>query len=186
MTPDAPKDPSIAGFGSRKGGLFGDSTDALKAVRDDFLYWTGRLTDTTFQLSVAVIGANWAIFHSLREVRANCWATTSLILVILSLAVAVLGAKRMGELHAKQIKYAGADVPRWERECTEALGKDTPWPFTKEIQTFGRVVRELKMWLTLLAGAAFFVALLTASVTPDPPPGPKSGTPTAGGHAAAP
>jgi hypothetical protein len=42
------------------------------------------------------------------------------------------------------------------------------------------------MWLTLLAGAAFLVALFTASVTPDPPPDPKGGTTTAGGHAATP
>ena len=134
----------------------------MKAVRDDFLYWTGKLTDSSFELSLALIGANWAAFGSVQKILTNGWARASLGLVIGSLGLTLIGAKCMGELHRRQIDYAAADPERWERECAAALGRIGPWPFTKGIERLGRGLREAKTWLPLAAGISFLIALFTA------------------------
>jgi hypothetical protein len=36
---------------SGRKGLYADPPAALKAVMDDYLYWTGRLTETSAQMS---------------------------------------------------------------------------------------------------------------------------------------
>jgi len=53
------------GTRARQARLYASASDGLKQVRDDFLYWTGRLTDSSFQLSFALIAGNWAAFGSL-------------------------------------------------------------------------------------------------------------------------
>jgi hypothetical protein len=134
----------------------------VKAVREDFLYWTGRLTDSSFQLSLAIIGANWAVFGSVEKILSNVYAKRSLGVVIASLALNLIGAKWMGDMHRRRIDYASKDRDRWERECSAALGRVDPWPFTKGIDRLGRFLRWTKTWLPLLAGALFLVALATA------------------------
>jgi hypothetical protein len=145
---------------SRQATLYATSGEALKAVRDDFHYWTGRLTENSFQLSIGVIGANWAAFGSLHTILASCWAKASLSLVLANLAFNALGAKWMSELHGKRVDYATEDITRWEKECNEALGRCVEWPFTASIVRLGRVMRELKTWLPLMAGAALLIGIL--------------------------
>lgn len=62
-------------------GLYTTSSDAPKAVRDDYHYWTGKLTDSSFQLSLAVIAANWPVFSSASGILCNWWAKLSIALV---------------------------------------------------------------------------------------------------------
>jgi hypothetical protein len=151
-----------AAIQTRASALYSSAGDGAKAVREDYLYWSGRLTETSFQLSLAVIAANWAVFGSVQKLLSNTWSKVSLVLVILSFAVSVLGAKWMSELHLRQVDHAAENIQRWESECRAALGRRDPWPFTRNIERVGRVMRELKMWLTLGAGAAFLVALLAS------------------------
>lgn len=147
---------------TRRSALYTSSTDALKAVRDDFLYWTGKLTDSSFELCMALIAGNWAAFGSVQKILSSFWAKSSLGLVIATLAISLLGSKVMGELHRRRIDYAGADLQRWEAECAAALGRISPWPFTKQIERVGRCLREIRTWVPLIAGVCFFVALFTA------------------------
>lgn len=154
---DGPRKPQ-----SRDTALYAGPAEGLKAVRNDFLYWTRRLTDTSFELSLALIGANWAAFGSVQKILTNGWARASLGLVIVSLALSLFGAKVMGELHRRRINYATGNSKRWEEEAAAALGRTDPWPFTKGIERLGRCLREAKTWLPLLAGALFLVALFIA------------------------
>jgi hypothetical protein len=62
--------------------LYQNPNDALKAVREDYLYWTGKLTDTSWQLSYAIIAANWAVFGSVDKLLGNLWSKLSVSLVI--------------------------------------------------------------------------------------------------------
>jgi hypothetical protein len=146
----------------RRAALYASSAEGLGAVRDDFLYWTGKLTDSSFEFSLALIGANWAAFGSVQKLLTNGWARASLALVIASLALSLVGARLMGELHRHRVAYAGADPDRWERECAAALGRTDPWPFTKGIERLGQCLREVKTWLPLVAGALFLLGLFTA------------------------
>ena len=59
---------------ARSATLYATPGDGLKAVRDDYLYWTGRLTDSSPQLSFAVIAANWAVFGSVQALLNSPWA----------------------------------------------------------------------------------------------------------------
>jgi hypothetical protein len=146
-------------LGERPGALYASSDEALKAVKDDFLYWTGTLTDSSFELSLALIAANWAVFGSVQRILSNPRAKTSLGLIIATLAISLAGAKYVGELHDRRVKYAAQDVDRWEKECAAAYGTTSPWPFTIKIERLGRCLREVKTWLPLLAGILFLVAL---------------------------
>lgn len=143
----------------RRGGLYNDSTDALKTVRDDYLYWSGRLTDSSFQLALALIAANWAVFGSVRNILNNFWSKWSLILVVASLAFNLGGAYVMSQWHRERIDYASDDLDRWEGECSEALKGHTAWPFTKQIERLGYALRMQKTGLPLLSGALFIIAL---------------------------
>ena len=140
--------------------LYAQGPEALKAVRDDYLYWTGKLTETSVQLSYAVLGANWAVFGSVDGILAHFWSKVSVFLIVLSLALSVLGAKVMGEKHLERINYAEADTERWNAEFTATASKQDPWPFTPAIESLGRWMRRGKTWLPLTAGAAFLLALL--------------------------
>ncbi len=161
-------DPSLQSTGSvlppakRVGALYSDSTDALKAVREDYLYWTGRVTDSSLQLSLAIIAANWAAFGSVQKILSNRWSKYSLGLVIVTLGLNLFGAWWMGELHQHRIDYAGKDAGRWEKECAAALSHKGPWPFTRMIEYLGFSLRIIKAWFPLFAGALFLLALFRA------------------------
>lgn len=141
--------------------LFESPKDALQAVRVDFLYWTGWLTDTSFQLSCAVIAANWAVFGSADKLLTSFWSNLSVGIVFVSLGLNVLGGKWLGELHRARIEYAETNAERWRDEFQKTAGKRDPWPFTGKIENVARASREAKTWLPILAGLSFLVALLS-------------------------
>ncbi len=141
-------------------GLYKDAHEALQAVRLDYQYWTGKLTDTSLQLSFALIGANWACFGSVDGILAVFWAKVSVALVIVGLVVSVAGARLMGELHCRRIDYAEENLGRWNLEFIETMGKRDPWPFTRAIEWWGRSLRFARTWLPLAAGAAFVLAVV--------------------------
>lgn len=142
------------------GVLFLSANDAVKAVHDDYLYWTGRLTDTSLQLSYGVIAANWAAFGSVQGILGSFWSKVSVALVVIGLSLSVAGAKWMGELHGKRLDYASADALRWEAEFRANTGKPGPWPFTRQIELSGTLLRSARSWLSLAAGLSFLIALL--------------------------
>ena len=156
--PVAPNAPLAAA--STTEALYQSPSEALKAVHKDYLYWTGKLTDTSLQLSYAVIAANWAVFGSVDELLASFWSKPSVSLVIVGLGLSVAGAKWTGELHRARIEYAETDASRWKAEFQESAAKRDPWPFTKAIEYLGRAMREAKTWLPLIAGVSFFIALV--------------------------
>jgi hypothetical protein len=133
---------------------------ALEAVRSDFNYWSEKLTDTSLQLSFAVIAANWAVFGSVNKVLENDWAKYSLFLVLLSLGISLAGSKWMSELHRVRYEYAESDPARWEREFTASVGRRVAWPFTDDIERLGRILRLCKTWLPLGGGVLFLAALI--------------------------
>jgi hypothetical protein len=141
--------------------LYRTPNEAMQAIREDYLYWTGWLTDTSLQLSYAVIAANWAVFGSVDELLTSFWSKLSVGLVIVSLGLNVAGAKWMGELHRARIDYAETDTVRWQNEFEETAGKRDPWPFTRKIEKLGRGLREAKPWLPILASLSFLMALLS-------------------------
>ncbi len=142
-------------------GLYETPRAALQSIREDYSYWTGKLTESSFALSLAVIGANWAVFGSVDKIRNNIWAELSIAAVILSLGIGLIGHWLLGGQLRKRILYAEQNGARWQNEFDENLGKSTPWPSTERIDHSAALFRFLKTFLPVLGGALFLIALFT-------------------------
>jgi hypothetical protein len=142
------------------GGGYASAQDALKAVNSSFNNWTQALSDRSVQLSYALVAANWAVFSSANRLLANTWAVTSLAIVVAFLVLNLVITRIVAEKLRARYDYAEDNAERWEKEFAEKRGKADPWPFTSGIDAWARALRELRTWLPLLAGGAFFVAVL--------------------------
>jgi hypothetical protein len=140
-------------------GLYDNPQAALKSIEKAYFYWTGKLTESSFALSLGVIGANWAVFGSVDRLLNNIWAEMSIAAVILSLVIGLIGNWLLGGLLRKRIAYAEEDATRWQKEFTEDAGKSTPWPSTPMIDRLAAVFRFAKMSLPVIGGACFLIAL---------------------------
>jgi uncharacterized membrane protein YphA (DoxX/SURF4 family) len=141
--------------------LYDTPQAALQSILDGYSYWTGKLTESSFALSLAVIGANWAAFGSVDKVLNNIWAEVSIAAVILSLTISLIGHWYLGGQLRKRIAYAEQDAARWRKEFNENAGKSTAWPSTQTIDDWAKVLRFAKMFLPVLGGACFLIALFT-------------------------
>ncbi|MDT4289470.1 hypothetical protein RO575_07855 [Methylomonas sp. MO1] len=142
------------------GMLYTTPDEALKVLREEYNYWTGRLTDSSFNLSIALIAANWAVFGSVDKILTNHWAKGSIALILLLLGINLIGCKILGEWHDERIKYAEANPNRWHTEFSETFGKSNSWPFSNKIISLSKLLRWCKTWLPLFGGGMFLVALL--------------------------
>jgi hypothetical protein len=142
-------------------GLHPSPDAALISIRDDYFYWTGKLTESSFALSLALIGANWAAFGSVDKILNNICAELSIAAVILSLALNLIGNGLLGRLLRKRIEYAEQDPKRWEKEFKENTGKSTHWPSTQGIDGWAGFFRLAKISLPVLGGAFFLIAFFT-------------------------
>jgi hypothetical protein len=150
--------------------LYGSPSSALKDLIDSYHYWGEKLTDSSFALSLAVIGANWAAFGSIDQIRGNIWSEVSIASILVSLAINLVGMKRLAEAHRKQIEYAEANAARWKTEFDKAQNTSCPWPSTSQIDRLARNLRTSRTLFPLLGGALFILALFLS------PPKPKSKT----------
>jgi len=166
-SPTPSKGQQTAAYQGPPVGLYSDPQDALKSLKDDFSYWTGKLTDSSFAFSLAVIGANWAVFGSVYKVLGNKWAIASVAAVILSLLISLIASWVLGELLLRQIAHAEGNPTTWEKEFNENIGKSTPWPLTPRIDWLAWSLRVARMLLPIMGGAAFLIALFTHPKTQD-------------------
>lgn len=156
------------GWKSRKkptiGLLYTGPEEATKALSDAFNYWTQRLNDSSFNLSIAIVGGNWAAFGGVaNKVLSNPWAKASLLLVVAGLAIGLLGAKIMGDRNGKRVDYAEGDYARWREEYKMSIDEtDSQWPYTHEIDKLGRQLRWVRAWFPIGAGILFIVGLILA------------------------
>ena len=141
--------------------MYSSPAEAQKQVHEDYLYWTAKLTDSSFQLSFALIAGNWAAFGSVQKIMSNNWAKASLILVILLLGVNLIGAYVLGQMHSRRLNYANDDPVRWVDEYKRCSGRN-PRPFTGAIVDLGLLLRRAKTFLPLASGACFLIALIFA------------------------
>jgi hypothetical protein len=143
-------------------GLYASPDDALKKLSSEFEYWSGKLTDNSVQMCYALIGANWVVFGSVAGILKNEWAKWSMLLVLFTLVINVLGALILSELHRKRIAYGEKNPARWAKEYQAAMHTDDPWPFTAAIQDLGTYTRWLKALLTLASGLCLIVGAILA------------------------
>jgi hypothetical protein len=144
---------------SDAGTIFPEPIDATKAVNDDFIYWSGRLTEYSVQLSYAVIAGCWAVFKTKDQILGNHFVKLSLACAIGGIAINLIGAHALSEEHRAKVAYAEADLSRWRNEWQEETGHRSAWPFGKRIVITAAVLRQIKFILPLMGGALFLLAL---------------------------
>jgi hypothetical protein len=142
-------------------GLYADPSEALKAVIANYEYWTGRLTETSAQMSYAVIAANWIIFGSVNVILKSTCSKLSLLFVLLSLATSVIGTWLLCEGHRRQGVYGDCNPGRWESEFRKFANTKHPWPFTNFIESTAAWTRNLKAAFVLLGGAFLIIGAIT-------------------------
>lgn len=136
-------------------------SDALQDVRNTYHYWSGKITDCSYTLALAVIGANWAVFGSVDKLLQNRWAQSSLATEIVALGMNLYGMRKLSEDHRRRMNWAEEHAVQWRKEFNEARGKRSPWPFTQAILNWGRFFRECRAWLPIIGGLFFLIALFT-------------------------
>jgi hypothetical protein len=142
-----------------KGGIYADPSAALAEVREYYKGWTTQLTQKSFELSMAIIGANWAVFGGLNQILRNGWAKWSIAVVVIGLLLTLLATWSMSELLRKRIGYAEDEPSRWQVEFNSTRGKKDPWPFTDGIEQMGLWLRCTKTFVPIVGGLLFFLAL---------------------------
>ena len=142
-------------------GLYDSPQAALQSIRDDYFYWTSKLTESSFALSLAVIGANWAVFGSADKVLNNICAEISIALVISSLVISLIANGWLGRLLRQRVDYAEGNMTRWQKEFNENAGQSTHWPSTKTIDNSAKFFRLAKIFLPVFGGAFFLIAFFT-------------------------
>lgn len=133
---------------------YSSAAEGLKALEESYNYWTGRITDLTFQTSLALIAANWALISGLHlnPFARNC--------MILSIGIAVIylltglgGAWWMAKLHRDQFVSAEENREIWQSEWLQAEKADSKWPYTEVIEICGKRFSNSKVILLLISGA---------------------------------
>lgn len=142
--------------------LYESPVSAIRAVRERYEYWSAQLTSSSFQLSLALIAANWAVFGSTDALFKNWWALASITTVLLCLWATLVGTARLAEAIGSRIAYAEKDRAAWAHEFKSTAHKDDPWPYSPEIVNLARQLRWAKTWLPTLGGAFFVFAICAA------------------------
>ena len=159
-TPVAGDQPAVSHQVQSTAGLYSTSQAAVNSILESYHYWTSKLTESSFALSLAVIGANWAVFGSVDKVVNNIWAELSIAAVILGLVISLIGNGWLGRLLRKRVEYAENDQKRWQDEFNKNVGKSTHWPSTREIDNWAAAFRVTRIFLPVIGGALFLIALV--------------------------
>lgn len=135
--------------------------EALASIHDRYNYWTTNLTNTSLNISLAVIACNWAVFGSVNQINNNCLSRWSILAALLSILFNLLGSFFLGEMHRERYYYAEDEPARWAKEFAEKKPKRDPWPSNKLIERTAIFLRWCKAFLPTIGGILFLFALLT-------------------------
>src|SRR5215467_8181366 len=150
-------EPATASSELSKKGVHETPQKALDAVGSEFNYWTGKLTEHSLQMCYALIGANWVVYGSVGQILRSQWAKMSLLIVILTLAINVIGAWYLSESLRKRFEWAESHTPAWEKEFQAAVGARVAFPFTDAHEKAGFWLRQVKGLFPLISGAFLII-----------------------------
>lgn len=147
-----------------------DHRKAVDGIEKAFVRWSGRLTDSSLTLSLAVIGANWALCGGPDGLIRNACSKWAVLLVFSSIGVHLIGAAVVVQLLRNRRMYAEKDVGRWSTEFQANSKNDqsAPWPFTISIRRWILMLRWLKIGLPFTAGVLTVFAFLNREPTKPP------------------
>ncbi len=142
------------------GGVHEDPRKALEKISFYYEGWTTKLTEASLQMCYGLIGANWVVFGSVSGILQSNWAKVSLLMVILTLGINVLGAWVMSESLRRRFEWAEGNEEDWSRQFQDASGKRVPFPFTAFQEWAGFCLRQVKGVLPLIGGGLLIVGAI--------------------------
>jgi hypothetical protein len=146
-----------------KKGVHETPQKALEAVGSEFNHWSGKLTENSLQMCYALIGANWVVYGSVGNILQSEWAKLSLLMVILTLAINVIGSWYFSESLRRRFEWAESHSTQWEKEFQDAVGARTAFPFIEAHEKIGFWLRQVKGLLPLVSGAFLIVGAVIKS-----------------------
>lgn len=150
--PDAVGSPDSA-----EAGVHESPRKALEKVGFYFEGWTTKLTDTSVQMCYALIGANWVVFGSVGNILRNNYAKASLLFVMLTLGINMVGAWFLSESLRRRFEWAEGHDSEWTAEFNAAKGKRVPFPFTKAQERLPFWLRQVKGSLPLISAILLII-----------------------------
>lgn len=145
---------------SAKGGLYDTPVAALADVKRFYDSWSGQLTQRSFELSMAVIAADWTVFGGMSQILNNRLAKGSVAVVVTGLLLVLLGTWINSELLREQANYAERNPERWAKELEKFRGVESAWPSTRLIDNIAIGLRVVKTFMPIFGGILFILALL--------------------------
>lgn len=149
-----------------------DAAEALSTLGADYTYWSQRLTDSSWQMCLAVIAGNWAYYGSIEAIMSSWWAEASLAVIFVSLAISLVFSFIMSEVHRSAFYRAEGDWKAWQQRFESYCNSDEirdPFPATKIIDRIGFFTRIAKAFLPVIAGVILIVGVFSSSPpTPQP------------------
>ena len=116
--------------------IYQSAADGQRVLQSRYEYWTAKINDHSFNVSVSLIAANGAVYSP--RVSTSVSATSSIALARLTLLLSLGGALRMSLRHYSACYGSVNEQGEWARRWKDAeTNKASPWPFTHDIISLG-------------------------------------------------
>jgi hypothetical protein len=137
-----------------------------KALEKVSFYFEGRtkkLTETSVQMCYALIGANWVVFGSVGKILQSNYAKASLLFVMLTLGINVIGAWFMSESLRRRFEWAEGHDSEWNAEFNAAKGKRVAFPFSEMQESLPFWLRQVKGSFALISAVLLIIGAVASS-----------------------
>lgn len=127
----------------------------LQALQSDYKYWTGRITDLSFQSCLGLIAANWALHSDHGALMANKFAVASVLLALLALLASLVGSFLIARATYEEFYFGTENPEEWRSRWEAAERIPSEWPYTHKITSLGRNLTLVKVWTPVASGVLF-------------------------------
>ncbi len=135
--------------------VYKSPAEGLRALQADYLRWTSRITDISFQCCLALIAANWALHSGKGELLKNAWATWSVSLALGAVLLSLLGAFVLATGTYNAFYEASKDPGNWRSRWDPSERIPSEWPYTSGLIKTALFFTHLKVWVPIISGACF-------------------------------
>ncbi len=143
-----------------KTGFYDSPRKALEEVGGYYKGWSAKLTEASLQMCYALIGANWVVFGTVGHILESNFAKLSLLMVMLTLGINVIGAWILSESMRMRFDWAEGHCTEWQQQFDNAAGQRDPFPFTRFHESVGFWMRQIKAIFPLIGAILLIVGAI--------------------------
>lgn len=141
------------------GRIYQSAAEGQKALQSRYEYWTAKINEHSFQVSISLIAANWAVHSS--SVSGSVLAVFSIAFALLTLLLSLGGALGMSLLHYSAFYDSVKNNSKWNERWKDAeRNQASPWPFTHGIISLGIWIAWLKVIIPCVSAILFLLGAI--------------------------